>query len=277
MIKKLVTRTQFASMANVSAAAVTKACAAALLPACDGKRIDANHPAARDYVEKQARAKTPAAATGLDPFYEQAITACSQSGKWSAKFLRREFSVGSDRAARIVEQMKAAGVYGRSDLPPPPTIDNPPKAPHVRGTAARKEKAKAASVDEPVFEVPENIEAFADMTLREVIEKFGTDVRFVDWLKATKAIEDIHEKRIKNASAAGELISRQLVRAMVFDPINAAHLRLMKDGAKSIAAGVVSKHASGMEPAQIEVYVSDLLGSFIAPVKRKITQALSDV
>jgi hypothetical protein len=277
MTQKLITRTQFAEMANVSAAAVTKACAAALAAACDGKRIDPGHPAAIKYIEKQARTQTPEIAPGIDPHYAKAVVACQQSGKWSERFLKTQFSVGSGRASKMIAQMKAAGVYGRTDTPAP-TIDSPPKTPHVRGMAAAKEKRKREpGAEDGPLEVPENIEEFADMTLRELIDKFGTDVRFVDWLKATKAIEDIHEKRIKNAATKGELISRQLVRAMVFDPFNSAHLRIMKDGTKSIVAGVVSKHSAGIDGPAIEAYVSEILGSYIAPVKRKVMRVLADV
>ena len=114
------------------------------------------------------------------------------------------------------------------------------------------------------------------MTIRELTYRFGTDVRFLDWLKATKSIEDIHEKRLKNAQTKGTLISRGLVQVGVIDVFNSAHLKLMKDGAKSIAAGTVSKHAAGADLVEIETYISDILGSFIRPVKNKIKRALDN-
>ena len=114
------------------------------------------------------------------------------------------------------------------------------------------------------------------MTLRELLERFGTDTAFVDWLSATQKIEAINEKRLKNAQTKGTLISRDLVKVGVIDTFNSAHLRLLKDGAKSIAAGVISKNSSGAELSEVEAYVSDILGSFIKPIKNKIARVLKN-
>ena len=46
------TRVEFARLAKVSRAAITKACRAGLAPACIGDRIDAEHPAAVAYLER---------------------------------------------------------------------------------------------------------------------------------------------------------------------------------------------------------------------------------
>lgn len=127
-----------------------------------------------------------------------------------------------------------------------------------------------------IIEVTDDISAFADMTLRELTERFGTDESFKFWLGATKTIEEINEKRLKNAQTQGTLISRKLVHVGVIDTFNSAHLRLLKDGAKSISAGVISKHESGAGLADIEDYVSDILGSFIKPVKAKIARVLKN-
>ncbi len=176
--------------------------------------------------------------------------------------------------------MKATGMIPEGT---PRAEPDPPQAkkPHVRGTAAAREKKKrsgapAANPDDAVIEVPEDIQAFLDFTLQDLIDKFGTDLRFVDYLNATQKIEAINEKRLKNAATKGKLISRELVQAGVIDVFNSAHLRLLKDGAKSIAAGAVSKHAAGAELSEIEAYVSDILGSFIKPVKTKIARTLID-
>ena len=116
----------------------------------------------------------------------------------------------------------------------------------------------------------------SDFTVREVFEKFGTESRFIDFLAAIQKIEAINEKRLKNAQTKGLLISRELVKNGVIDTFNSAHLRLLKDGAKSIAAGAISKHSSGAELAEVEGYVSDILGSFIKPVKSKIDRVLKN-
>lgn len=291
MAKKLVTRTEFARMAGVAPASITKACKSRLLPATDGKRIDAAHPAAAEYIENRDRATTPPAAPGLDPLYEEALAACTEAGNWTAKHLRREFGVGSDRANRIVGQLRAAGLVPDPEAVPVAS----PKKPHVRGTAAARDKrkrtpppealaayAQAAEADEKphhgeyVYEVPEDIQAFADMTLRELIERFGTDTRFVDWLKATQAIEAINEKRLKNAQTRGELVNRQLVRVGIIEPLDSAHIKLLTDGAKTIARRSTAMHDAGRELEEIEKFVADQISSFIRPVKSKVARALKN-
>lgn len=297
MAKKLVSRTEFARMAGVAPASVTKACNNGLKPATDGKRVDVAHPAAVEYLAKHDRAKTPPAAPGLDPLYEEAIEACTEAGRWSALFLRDALTVGSTRATRIFRQLQAAGlVPERGAKPTEPAQPVATKKPHVRGTAAAKEKrkripppeapaayARAAELDgrpgerdDYVFEVPGDIQAFADMTLRELIEKFGTDTRFVDWLKATQTIEAINEKRLKNAVSRGELVNRNLVRVGIIEPIDAAHIKLLTDGAKTIARRASAMTAAGREPEEIEKFVADQISSFIRPVKSKVARALSN-
>lgn len=295
MAKKLVSRTEFARIAGVAPASVTKACKSRLLPACDGKRIDAAHPAAVEYVENRARAQTPPAAPGLDPLYEDAIAACSEAGRWSANAVSTLLNVGSARGKRIFQQLTAAGLVPERGAAP--AESSPPvatKKPHVRGTAAAKQKrkqgmggdslqhyAQAAELEEhadsgELLEVPEDIQAFADMTLRELIEKFGTDTRFVDWLKATQAIEAINEKRLKNATTRGELVNRQLVRVGIIEPLDAAHIKLLTDGAKTIARRSTAMHDAGRELEEIEKFVADQISSFIRPVKAKVARALKN-
>lgn len=281
-MQKLLSRTKFADLAGVNPSTVTRLCKTLLLAATVGKMIDSAHPDAVKYLANRERDQTSPADRGLDPLYQDAVSSCQTEGRYSISFVQRSLKIGYNRAAAIVTVMKANGLIPdkAKEQPtastPAPATQKAPK-PHVRGHAAAKETRKReAAQQEPIIAVPDDIQAFADMTLRELIDKFGTDGRFVDWLSATQKIEAINEKRLKNAQTKGVLISRELVKVGVIDTFNAAHLRLMKDGAKSIAAGVISKHAAGAELSEVEAYISDILGSFIKPVKGKINRVLKD-
>lgn len=283
---KLLTKSAFAALCGVNPSSITKACAGALASALAGNRIDADHPAAQAYRAERERAAAPEPVEGIDPLYAGALAHCREACRWSATSLRTKFGIGSTRAADIVKQFHAAGVFETyPDAPPVLEVAFSQVAqaaaalPALRGHAAARERLKASPMLPPdsqpdAPEIPANIEAFADMTLRDLIHRFGTDVRFLDWLKATKEIEMIAERRIKNATASGKLITRDLVARGVIDPFNSAHLRLMSDGAKSIAGAVVAKHMAGGELVEIERYVSDVIGSFLKPVKTKVAQAL---
>lgn len=267
---KIMSKSEFARLAGVSAAAVTKACVGALQPARIGKRLDAGHPAAAHYLKIHASAPTPESEIGLDPEYWSAVDYCVSVGKYSTSGIQRHFKIGYNRAKSITDEMRRTGlIAGTSDVP------SPRKPPHVRGHVAKREKDQEFPVDEEGL--PENILQFADLTLREIIARFGTSTRVKDWLDATRIIEMIHEKRIKNAALLGTLVSRKLIHSAVIDEFNAAHLNMMQDGAKTLAEAARSKVLAGIDIGALEVYISDVLGSFVKPVKARIARNLKHV
>tara|TARA_R110000744_G_scaffold371350_2_gene482304 strand:- start:2026 stop:2880 length:855 start_codon:yes stop_codon:yes gene_type:complete len=283
MVKKLISRAEFARQAGVSGAAVTKACSSILKDAVVGKRLDAAHPAALQYLAEKELSQTAPAAIGLDPLYEPAVKFCLESGFYSITKIQREFKIGFDRAKSIIGVMNANGLINKK----PETVVIKPgeieaaveklKKPHVRGPAAAKEtKKREAFSEEGILEIPEDIQAFGHMTLFDLIEKFGTDGRFVDWLSATQKIEAINEKRLKNASTEGELVSRKLVRTGIIEPIDACHIKLLTDGAKTIARRSTAMAAAGRPVEDVEKFVAEQITSFIRPVKSKVARALKN-
>lgn len=294
MVKKLVSRAEFARQAGVSAAAITKACSSVLKETLTGKRIDVANPVAVKYLETKVRDKTPPPASGLDAIYEEAVEYCKINGCYSASRLQREFKIGYNRATRIVHTMRANNLIPEGKDPlnpesrkkPEPVVIKPVeieaaveklKKPHVRGPAAAKEtKKREAFIEEGILEIPEDIQAFGHMTLFDLIEKFGTDGRFVDWLSATQKIENINEKRLKNAQTEGELVSRKLIRTGIIEPIDACHIKLLTDGAKTIARRATAMHSAERQLEDIEKFVADQITSFIRPVKAKVARALKN-
>lgn len=278
MVKNLVTRYKFSLMAGVTAAAITKACRGVLKGAVSGKRIDLNSQAAKDYLDKQIK---PVPKIGRDALYDDAVECCEQADRYSGEYLRGVFGIGSERARRIVETMRINGVIPKDagkKLKPGEKQSINLTIPHVRGRAKLKEEKKYGKGNAPkIFEIPEDIEEFADMSLRDVVSKFGTDVRFCDWLKATQLIESINEKRLKNAETKGDLVSRKLVKTSVISPIDTCHRRLLSDGARSLSIRVPAMHDAGDDQKKIEGYIHDQLTSFIRPMKSKVSRALRDI
>ncbi len=277
MVKNLVSKYQFSVMAGVSAAAITKACSKALAGALDGKRIDANSQAAQDYLNRQTK---PPPKIGVDALYEEAVQTCQGADNYSANFLRRIYKMGNARAKRIVDTMRLNGVIPEKPekLPPQEKKQVQVTVKHVRGHVAAKETKKKAASEAPViYDIPADIEEFADMTLRDLISKFGTDVRFCDWLNATKSIEAINEKRLKNAATKGDLVSRKLVKDAVISPVDTCHRRLLTDGARSLSIRVAAMHGAGEDQKTIEEYIHNQITSFIRPMKAKISKALRDI
>jgi hypothetical protein len=160
----------------------------------------------------------------------------------------------------------------------------PPQKPEMQspaqrkpsGRAAQKAAKKAGHGDKPPV-VPVDITEYWHLTLSEICLIYGTDTRFADWLRASRDIESIHEKRIKNARAKGELVHRNLVKIGIIDPINAAHIKILTAGAKTIAVRLEAMAKSGSTQEAMEAVAQDLLSSFIKPVKDKVRRMLQNI
>ena len=273
MVKKLVSKAEFARLAGVTGQAITKAIGSGLNAAMEGKRINVNHEAAQKYLGTRCPEEVPA--TGLDPLYEDAVSCCRENGRYTVSNVQRKLKIGHARASRIFTMMEAA----RTNKPPEPGKPNP------RGYAAKNNSKKAAALQNLVakgehetqtYDIPEDVGAFIDWTIGDILKRFGTDTAFCDYLKATQIIEAINEKRIKNAVSRGELVSRQLMKVGVIEPIDAAHIRLLTDGAKTIARRTTAMHGAGKPLEEIEDFVKDQLSSFIRPVKARVVRAMKN-
>lgn len=282
MVKELVTRAEFSRIAGVSAAAVTGACDGILKKAVAGKRINAKHKDAIAYIKNHSKERPPVHTEGIDSLYNDAVDVCKKANRYSANIIKQSLNIGTTRATKIFKTMQSAG-----DVP-----DNSKKEiikkihqrnvaeetrekPHARGHVSKNETKKGDSPgDGPEIEVPVNIQDLVDMTLRELIDKFGTDIYFVDWLAATKKIEDIAEKRIKNAALEGTLISRELVKIGIIDTLDGAFTRMLSDGSKTIAVRAKALIEAGGNSAAVEELVAKQLTSFINPTKAKIARVL---
>ncbi len=287
MVKETVSKSEFARLVGVSPAAVTKACSTVLSGALRGKRVDVSHPSAQKYVKQHALDQPDYSGPGIDSKYAEAVELCHSNGRYNASNIQRNLHIGHYRAKRILATMKINGLV--PDTKPPthgyvqPEPEKP-KAPYVRGHVAAREKMKQGPPVEPplnpedeLHKIPEDIRAFADMSLRELVTRFGTDTRFNDWLKSTKMIEDINEKRLKTAATRGDLVSRDLVKTGIIDTFNKVHIQLLSDGAKTIARRVTAMHAAGKSLEECEKFVVNQISSFIRPAKAKIVRVLQSV
>jgi hypothetical protein len=180
--------------------------------------------------------------------------------------------------------MDAAGLIpDKTEQPPIITKPPPLKPPRViKGQELLKNERKSEALSNMFqppreHEVPEAIEAFADMSLRQIIKRFGTEQAFVDWLKAGKEIEAIEEKRLKNAEKKGQLVNRELVKRGIIEPIDSMHIKLLTDGAKTLSRRVTTMHDSGETVETIEKFIAEHITSFIRPVKSKVARALKNV
>ena len=277
MVKKLISRSDFAAKAGVSGAAISRACKGPLLDAVEGKFIDLNHKSAIAYLESKKNGKTTPALEGIDSLYEEALEVCREAGRCSQTLLRDKLMIGSDRARKLVALIQNANIQD-FEKPAAEKVKREEKArPHTRGTAAKKQQAIQED-DEELFELLDrNVAQYADMTLRDIVRKFGTATRFAEYLRAMKEISMIEDREIKIAQTKGELVHRDLVSQLIIEPIDSAHVKLMRDGSKTIAVRMAAMHGSGADINEMQLVTSELIASFIKPVKAKVNKIATEL
>lgn len=266
------TKAEFARYCGVSGSTVTRLLKTLLKECYDGNHIDPKHPDAIAYKEKRTgrrrqEPKKPPPATGVDPLYEEVLAWCRKHNRFTKTGIRQQFKIGDNRAIKLLALMDAAGVKHTRSIAP---TQRPAPAPKAENTAPA----------EPQFSddnLPDDVKAYADYTVRQVVEKFGGGVQFLHWLNAMQKIQGIEEKQLKNAQTRRELIRRDLVHAAVIDPFNSVLLRLLQDGSKTIAAGLKAKVEAGATLPELELFVTDQIGSYVRPVKDKVMRGLRGV
>lgn len=284
MVKHLVTKTAFAELAGVSVSAITKSTKrGALGEAMEGAKLNSYHPAAVAYLE--SRGVGSKAVNGLDPMYDECVAFCQRTGRWSATAISRNVKgLGRERAKAIFCVIEASGV---KDLDGPvPVVDlaaaveeSKPK-PKASGTQALKHNKIFKEAEAPhdnFADLPEDIRKLADWSLRKIIDTFGFDHRFETFLKTAKIMEDIHEKRIKNAAACKELISREIIHKGIIDPVDASHSRMLTDGAKTISLRLHARFKNGATPKEGERLIQNELTKIMQPMKKRIKNVLREL
>lgn len=166
----------------------------------------------------------------------------------------------------------------KKDSPEPAKITKPsPRTkPNKKDIAMAQLQAKADDGVIPECEIPDTLAPYVDFTLRQILQKYGTEAAFVEWLKAVKTMEEIEERRLKNADKRGQLVSRELIRRGVIDVVNTAHLRMLSDGAKAIASEVSAMSLSGSNEIQMQDAVADRLTKFIKPCKARMERTIKN-
>jgi hypothetical protein len=221
MAKKLLSKADFARVAEVSKQAVGKAMKEGKLQAAVvGDRVDMMHPDAVTYLKRPRR--------------------------------------GSVRRASDLETVKQKLTDSSTD--PAPTSDG-------NGASAGELLVTDTGLD---------ISRYADMTLRDLVDRFGSVRALKDWLEALKKIEDIREKRLNNEEVQRQLISRELVKTHVFGFLEAGNRRLLGDTPKTIARRLYSLARSDAPIEEGEKLVREIIGSQLNPQKERVSKLLRE-
>jgi hypothetical protein len=93
-------------------------------------------------------------------------------------------------------------------------------------------------------------------------------------LEMKKLAADAQYRELKNAQMEGQLVAREAMLRGVWGPLETFLVRLLSDGAKTIAARVYPIGRAGGTIEDAEIEVRQQLTSMIRPLKDKIRRAL---
>lgn len=230
---QLMTRSDFATLAGVSPAAITKALGKKLAPAANGKRIDAAHPVAVEYLEQKEQARN---APPPEP---------------------KEDPPEKKQRTKRGEQPTAEPRQNRQRRTP-------------RGAEAKKAEQKKHLSNFDISSLPADLSEWIDEPLRKILDVFGTDTALKDFVDSVGKMETATEKRLKNEEKKGNLVSRDLMKKLWFDPVEEFHQKLLADAPGRIARGVESAVKAGDNQSEIESFIRNEISVFLKQLKRKL-------
>lgn len=135
--------------------------------------------------------------------------------------------------------------------------------------------AQPTAPSEPVVVHREdNLGAYADLTIREIVNQFGTERVFKDWLEAHSKIEDVEQKRIRNQEYRGELVRRDLVQRTVFSAWEDSNRRLLGDIPRTLVARLYAAARSDVSKEESERVVKEIISGVLRSVKETAERAL---
>lgn len=286
-MKKMVNQVDLAKLAEVTRGAISRMCKeGGKLHHAVNKRsgkVDISDPIVDKYIKrKKSTPKIKSKTVGIDDRYELAIEHCRKAGRYGISFIAEYCRVGKTRAKKIQTMMDLAGLIPKQGEPPP--VIEPIAAPPQPVFTADTHHAPDTGVLDVLsglqtFEdgMPEDIKEVANMSVSELISRFGTSAGVRDWLRAVKEIEMIHERRLKNATTEGTLINRDVVKTVLIASVDLLLNRLLSDGAKAISHEAITRVKAGADDVEVRKSVEDILASFIKPFKDKQDIALKQI
>ena len=164
---------------------------------------------------------------------------------------------------------------------PPTARPKPPSKKHV----ATKSKSKPATPPKPIasgeamplrFTEAEALAGVFDLTLRELVSRYGTARQFKGFVDASKVLADIRNKDLKSAELEGTLIPRSMVKTHMFGAIENNNLRLLTDMPKTLSRRAQAMFNTGATIEAIEAMMRDLLSTHVKGIKATAIRMLKN-
>lgn len=262
-------KADYARSLGVPRSTITEACkpgkllepALVEVPGRKRKQIDPGHPSAKRYAKRHAgnapiEGPEPKAPRAGRP--RAADASARDAARWAKDAARRS---GKKAAKSVV-----AAAKGRSRPEYEPGRD--------AINEIRLEMPPIDVVDAKVAHAPESLRALLDLTIEEVLLKYGTVGDLIDVLKSTKVMTDIEQSRLKIAERRGELIEREFVRLHMMGPLSETILRILADAPRTITVRARALVESAAPNEEVESLVRQLLAREFGDMKARLLRAL---
>jgi len=137
--------------------------------------------------------------------------------------------------------------HGVSELPEPGRkADNPASS---GKKTARPKTSKTKSPPPPVqtqtAPLPHELKELEDLTVREVVMRYGSVDGFKRFVDSLKNIAEYKHRELRVKQQRGDLIEREKVAGLVFPLIDVAFARLVSDVPESVSKLIVARVESG--------------------------------
>ena len=149
----------------------------------------------------------------------------------------------------VIEWIKSHNPNAAPVPAPAPTAKKKSKK---KTTAKKKPTAKPKSKPAAANPVPitvggYDIEGLEDLTLREIVMRYGSIDGFKRYVESLKSISDFNLRDMKMKTHRGQLIQRDLVIGALVPLIDVAYQRLVSDVPSSITQQVIARVEGGGE------------------------------
>ena len=115
---------------------------------------------------------------------------------------------------------------------------------------------------------------FLDMTLREIIDRFGSKSQFKDYLAARRHISYIEDKELTKGEKQKTLISRALVSGVIFPAIENMNQRLLNDAPRTINQRVSALIMAEAPTEEREQLIMQIISTQLRGVKEVAQKTL---
>ncbi len=146
----------------------------------------------------------------------------------------------------------------KADRPPTPTPKKPP----------------AADPPPTVPAAPDGVEDLENMTVREVVMRYGSVDGFKRFVESLKNIAEYKHRELRVRQQRGELIERDKVAGVVFPLVEVAFTRLVSDVPEAVSKQVIARVESGGPDttADVVALIRDANSRVLKNLKQSVTR-----